>query len=196
MHRLAATIDGTRVPNCLEDLHIGGVVVIRIREVGIVPLPQHTQALESLTLGVDLLDGHLAAEPTNGRGGKLAELVLAHHVLNLVLDGKAMTIPTRNVGYLTTLHDPVPIDDVLADLVLRMAEVNRTVGIGRTVVQHELLVPLVLLERELVDARFLPSSKTLGFVLCQIRAHRKFRARQIGGLLVPICHLSGSFLRV
>ena len=194
VHRLAAAVDGTVVKDGLENLNVGGVVVVDVGQVGVVPLGQDAQALEALALGVDLLDGHLAAELANLLGGELVELLGAEHLLDLVLDGLAVAVPAGHVGRLVALHGPEAVDDVLGDLVLRVAEVDGAVGVRGAVVQDELVVALVLLEELGVDVVVVPLLEPLGLVLSQARAHREARLRQVSGLLVLVCHLCDPFL--
>ena len=186
VHGLGALRDGAGVEDGLEDLHVGGVIVVDVGEVGVVPLAQHAQALEALALRVDLLDGEGAAELADLLGGELVELLRAEHGLDLVLDGLAVAVPAGDVRRLVAAHRPVAVDDVLGDLVLRVAEVDRAVGIRGAVVQDELVVPLVLLDHLLVDVVLLPHRQALGLVLSQAGAHGKARARQVGRLLVLV----------
>lgn len=161
-----------------------------VGEVGIVPLGQHAQTLEALALGVHLLDGHLAAELTNLDGGELVELLGTQRLLDLVLDGLAVAVPAGDVRRLVAAHGPVAVDDVLADLVLRMAQVDGAVGVRGTVVQDELLVPLVLLEELLVELVLIPLREALGLVLGERRPHGKPRLGEVHRLLVLVCHLN------
>ena len=189
VHGLAAAVDGALVEDSLEDLDVGGVVVVDVGEVGIVPLGQHAQTLEALALGVHLLDGHLAAELANLDRGELVELLGAQRLLDLVLNGLAVAVPARDVRRLVAAHSPVAVDDVLADLVLRMAQVDGAVGVRRAVVQDELLVALVLLEELLVELVLIPLCKALGLVLGQRRPHGEPRLGEVHRLLVLVCHL-------
>lgn len=164
------------------------------REVGVVPIAQNAQALEALALQVDVLDGELVAELADlGRGG-LVELLGAHLGLDLVLDRLAVAVPTGHVRGLITLHGLVAVDHVLGDLVHRVTQVDRAVGVGRTVVQDELLVALVLLEHELVHVVLLPALETLRLALRQGRPHGELGLGQVHGLLVLVCHEYPSLL--
>lgn len=189
MHGLAAAVDGTLVEDRLEDLHVGRIVVVRVGEVGVSPLAQDAQALEALALGVDLLDGHLAAQLADLHRGKLVELLGPEHLLDLVLDRLSVAVPAGHVRRLVSAHRPVAVDDVLRDLVLGVAKVDRAVGIRGSVVQHELLVPLVLLEQLAVDVVLVPVLEPLGLVLGEAGAHRELGLGQVHRLLVLICHL-------
>ena len=189
VHRLAAAVDGALVEDLLEDLDIGRVVVVRVGQVGVVPLAQHAQALEALALRVHLLDGHLAAQLANLLGGKLAEAGGAHHVLDLVLDGQAVAVPAGHVRREVAAHGPVAIDDVLADLVLRVAQMDGAVGVRGAVMQHELVMPLVLAEELLVHALLVPCCQATRLVGAQVCAHGEPGLGQVHGCLVLVCHL-------
>lgn len=158
------------------------------RQVGVVPVAEHAQTTEAGLLQLDVLDSELVAELTNlGRGG-LVELLGAKLLLDLVLDRLAVAVPTGDVGNLIALHHPVAVDHVLGDLVHGVADVDRTVGIRRAVVQHELLVTLVLLQNLLVDLVVLPVLESLGLGLGKTGTHGKTGFGQIHRLLVLVCH--------
>ena len=77
---------------------------------------------------------------------------------------------------------------------MRVAEVDRAVGVRGAVVQDELLVALVLLEELGVDVIVLPLLEPLGLVLSEARAHREARLREVRRLLVLVRHLRDPFL--
>ena len=188
MDRLVAAVHHAAVEHGLEGLDVGGVVLVVEREVGVVPIAQNAQALEALALQVDVLDGELVAELANFSRGGLVELLGAHLGLDLVLDRLAVAVPAGHVRGLVALHGLVAVDHVLGDLVHRVAQVDRAVGVGRTVVQDELLVALVLLEHELVDMVLLPALQALGLALRQGGAHRELGLGQVHSLLVLVGH--------
>ena len=183
-----AAIDHAVIEHGLEGLDVSRVVLMVKREVRVVPVAQDAQALEALALQVDVLDGELVAQLADLRDARLVELLRAELLLDLVLDGLAVAVPTGDVGGLIALHRLVAVDHVLGDLVHRVAQVDGTVGIRRTVVQHELLVALVLLEHELVDVVLLPALQALRLALRQGRPHGELGLGQVHGLLVLVCH--------
>jgi hypothetical protein len=63
--------------------------------------------------------------------------VLAVGLLDLVLDRQAVAVPARHIGRVETGQRLGADDDVLEDLVHRVADVDVAVGVGRAVVQHE-----------------------------------------------------------
>ena len=189
VHRLAAAIDHAAVVHGLEDLDVGRVVLVVEREVGVVPVTKHAQALEALALQVEVLHRELAAHLADLLDRRVVELLGAQGLLDLVLDGLAVAVPAGDVGRLPALHGPVAADDVLGDLVHGMAHVDGAVGIGRSVVQDELVVTLVLLLQQLVDVVLLPHGQALRLALRKAAAHREIRLGQVHRVLVVTCHL-------
>ena len=185
---LAAPVDGAPVEDGLEDLYVGGVIVVGIGKVGVVPLAKDAEALEALALGVDLLDGELAAQRADLLGGELVEAIATEGLFDLVLDGLPVAVPTRHVGRLVAAHGPVAVDDVLGDLVLRVPQVDGAVGVGGAVVQHELVVALVLGKHPLVDVVLLPLREAFRLVVGETSAHGKPRLGEVRRVLVPVCH--------
>ena len=188
VNRLVAAIDHALIEHGLKDLDIGSIMLVIERQIGVVPVAEHAQTTEAGLLELDVLDSELVAELTNlGRGG-LVELLGAELLLDLVLDRLAVAVPTGDIGNLITLHHPVAVDHVLGDLVHGVADVDRAVGVRRTVVQHELLMTLVLLQNLLVDLVVLPVLESLGLGLGKTGTHGKTGFGQIHRLLVLVCH--------
>ena len=65
MNRLGTSIHRALVVDCLEDLNISCVVIVDVSEIRVIPLAQNTKTLKTLTLGIYLLNCHLAAELTD-----------------------------------------------------------------------------------------------------------------------------------
>ena len=185
---LMAAIDHAAVEHGLEDLDVGGIVLMIKRQVRIIPVAEHAQATEAGLLELDVLDSELVAELADLRHRSLIELSGAEFLLNLVLDGLAMAIPTGDIRGLIALHCLIAVDDVLGDLVHGMADVNRAVSIRRTIVQDELLVSLVLFQNLLIDLVVLPVLETLGLGLGKTGTHGKTGLGQVHGLLVLVGH--------
>ena len=185
---LVTAIDHALVEHGLEDLDVGGVVLVIERQIGVVPIAEHAQATEAGLLQLDVLDSELVAKLADLSRGGLVELLGAELLLDLVLDRLAVAVPTGDIGNLVALHHPVTVDHVLGDLVHGMADVDRAVGVRRTVVQHELLVTLVLLQNLLVDLVVLPVLESLGLGLGKTGTHGKTGLGQIHRLLVLVCH--------
>ena len=188
VNRFVAAIDHALIEHGLEDLNVGGVMLVIKRQIGVIPVAEHAQTTETGLLQLNVLDSELVAELTNlGRGG-LVELLGAELLLDLVLDRLTVAVPTGDIGNLIALHHPVTVDHVLGDLVHGVADVDRAVGVRRTVVQHELLVTLVLLQNLLVDLVVLPVLESLGLGLGKTGTHGKTGLGQIHRLLVLVCH--------
>ena len=185
---LVTAIDHALVEHGLEDLDVGGVMLVIERQIGVVPIAEHAQATEAGLLQLDVLDSELVAKLADLSRGGLVELLGAELLLDLMLDRLAMAVPTGDIGNLIALHHPVTVDHVLGDLVHGVADVDRAVGVRRAVVQHELLVTLVLLQNLLVDLVVLPVLESLGLGLGKTGTHGKTGLGQIHRLLVLVCH--------
>ena len=142
---LVAAIDHALVEHGLEDLNVGGVMLVIERQIRVVPVAKHAKATEASLLELDVLDGELVAKLADLSRGGLVELLGAELLLDLMLDRLTVAVPTGDIGNLIALHHPVTVDHVLGNLVHGVADVDRAVGVRRAVVQHELLVTLVLL---------------------------------------------------
>ena len=185
---LMTAIDHALVEHGLEDLNVGGVMLVIERQIRVVPVAEHAQTTEASLLELDVLDSELVAKLADLSRGGLVELLGAELFLDLVLDRLTVAVPTGDIGNFAALHHPVTVDHVLGDLVHGMADVDRTVGVRRTVVQHELLVTLVLLQNLLVDLVVLPVLESLGLRLGKTGTHGKTGLGQIHRLLVLVCH--------
>lgn len=60
----------------------------------------------------------------------------AQFVIHLELDRQTVAIPTGDVGRIVALHSLQADDEILEQLVERVAQVDVTVGVGRAVVQN------------------------------------------------------------
>ena len=185
---LVTAIDHALIEHGLKDLDVSGVVLVIERQIGVVPVAEHAQAAETGLLQLDVLDSELVAELADLSRGSLVELLGAELLLDLVLDRLTVAVPTGDIGNFAALHHPVTVDHVLGDLVHGVADVDRTVGVRRAVVQHELLMTLVLLQNLLVDLVVLPVLESLGLGLGKTGTHGKSGFGQIHRLLVLVCH--------
>jgi hypothetical protein len=121
-------------------------------QVGIVPVAEHAEADEILLLPFHLFGGKAAAQFARLVGGQ----VLAVGLFDLVLDRQAVAVPARHIGRVETGQGLGTDDDVLEDLVHRMADVDVAIGIGRAVVQHEARPPGGCGADPLIELLFLP----------------------------------------
>ena len=104
-------------------------------QVGVVPVAQHSQALELVALDVNELGGVLTAKLAHLQLGDL--ILLGPQVLfHLQLDRQAMAIPAWHVRGMKALHALDLEDEVLENLVEGMADMDMAIGVGRAVVQY------------------------------------------------------------
>src|SRR5699024_892446 len=82
--------------------------------------------------------------------------VLAVGGLDLMLNGQPVAVPARHIGSIETSQTLGLDDDVLEDLVDRMADVDAAVGVGRAIVKDEGLAATALLTQAPVDIQLLP----------------------------------------
>ena len=159
--------------------------------IGMVPVAQHTQPFEVLPLGVDPLEGIFPAHfPQFPRG----QLVTVHPggLQAGMFDGHAVGIPAGDVGGVIALGVFVFDDDVLQDLVQGMAHVDLAVGVGRSVVEDELLVACMELLFFSIDIIFIPEIQEIRFPFGQPCPHGEFRFRKIQGRCVLVVFLAHS----
>ena len=148
--------------------------------VRLVPIAEHAQSHEVGLLAFDLAFGVFAAQ--------LAEFVwldvFAVQFFDLVLNRQAVAIPAWHVGRIEAGQRLRFDNDVLEDLVDRMANVDVAVGVGWAIVQDELWPAGCLGANLLIQLALLPLGKHARFALGQIAAHRKAGIRQVEGILV------------
>ena len=153
------------------------------RRVRMVPVAQHAQPPEVGLLLHDLLVRVGAREPLRF----LDRDVLAVRLLDLHLDRHAVAIPARHVRRVEARERLALDDDVLQDLVDRVADVDVVVRVRRAVVQHEARPARRRRPDGLVDLLLLPLLDPGRLALREIAAHRKPRVRQIErGLVVEL----------
>ena len=134
INRLQAAINEAAFDDALESPDLVRFVAEIHGAVGVVPVAQHTQALEFAALDVDLLGGKSAAPGLH----LVARQIAAKFLFDGVFDGQAMAVPARNVDRIQPLELARFHDHVLQDLVDRVSHVNLAIGVRGAVVQHEL----------------------------------------------------------
>src|SRR5437773_4546532 len=132
-------------------------------EVGTLPVAEDAEPLE-----LRALDGDVA--PRVGAAAladlELRELVLsADLALHLELDRQPVAVPPRHVGGEAPAHRAVLHNEVLQDLVERVADVDVAVGVRRPVVQDEAGTTGVGLEQLLVESQLGPAPEDLRLAL-------------------------------
>jgi hypothetical protein len=118
--------------------------------------------------------GELAAfAPELGRWhGVLVQACLPVALLDLPLDRQAVAVPARHIDRVLAQHLLAAVDHVLEDLVERGPHVEVAVGVGRAVVEDELLAAAGVLAQALVEAQLRPARQDLRLARRQMGAHR------------------------
>src|SRR5271170_169162 len=100
------------------------------------PIAEYAQALEILALRIHLPVGVIAAG-----GAKCLGVDFLPHasmcLLHLHLDRQPMAVPAGNVGRVVPIEGTRLDDDVLENLIDRVAQMNRAVGVRWSVRQYE-----------------------------------------------------------
>ena len=169
VHGLEATVDKTALHHLLQGAQFQRLVGVVHGLVRVIPVTQHTQALE-----VDHLLGNLLS----GEGAALglhfvARQIAAMQLFDGVFDGQTVAVPARHVTCVKTFQLAALDDHVLQDLVDGVADVDLAVGIGRAVMQDEHGGTGAGSAQLLVDALVFPLLDPAWLTLGQIAAHGK-----------------------
>ena len=185
-HRLGAAEEPAvhqELADLAQDLRLGGE---GHGGIGVGPIALDPQAAELLALDPDPMAGEVAAflaELDDGHG-ILVLALLAILLLDLPFDGQAVAVPARHVMRVLAQHLLRAVDDVLQDLVEGVADMDRAIGIGRSVMEHEFRPALGSGAQLGVEPHFRPARQDLRLALGQIGAHREIGARQEDRCLV------------
>ncbi len=139
-HRLRAAIELAgrgELHHLAGDLRLGRESHGRV---GVVPVAVDAEALELLALHVDPVLGEGAAflAELDHRPDVVLVLALgAVLLLDLPFDRQAVAVPARHIVGIVAEHLLRARDDVLQDLVERVADMDVAVGVGRAVMQDE-----------------------------------------------------------
>ena len=184
IHDIAADLAGDRR---LGPVGHGGVVIV--------PVAEHAEALELLALGVDPERGELPAFPAElqDRHRVLVPAAGAVVLLDLPFDRQAVAVPAGDVVGVLARHLPAAVDDVLQDLVERVADMQVAVRIGRAVMEDELVPPARVFALAAEQVLRLPARQDLRFAPCEAGAHREIRLRQEDGVAVILGHSGSPF---
>ena len=144
------------------------------------PVTQHPQADEVGLLPLDLFGGVGAAEFAH----PVAFQPAAIFQFDLVLDGKAVAIPARCIRCVEAGQGLSFDDDVLEDLVDRVADVYVVVRVRRAVVQNEFRPALGYFADFFVTLLFLPRLDPARLAPGEIAAHGEGRVGKVEGFLV------------
>ncbi len=111
---------------------------------GIIPIAGDAEAFEFFFLNLNPVRGELAALLAELKNGDVVFVLplLAVALLDLPFDGQPVAIPAWDIVGVEAHHLLGAHDDVLEDLIQGVADVEVAVGVGRAVVEDELLAPL------------------------------------------------------
>ncbi len=158
------------------------LVAVAHGQVGVVPLAEHLQPLEALSLEIDEFSGVLAALPANRQPVQF-RLAPAQLLLHLDFDRETVAVPAGDVGRVEPHHGPRLHDDVLEDLVERVPHVDGAVGVRRPVVQHEPGGAGARPADLPVDVHLVPVPDHFRFAHGKVRFHPEGRLRKVQGVL-------------
>ena len=178
MHRLETPVQMSAVNNLGE-----GTNDIRLKpevhgQVRIVPVTKHTHAHEIGFLGIHLLARIVATVLPEFTGSHFVA-GLANLFFNVQLNRQTVTIPPGHIGRIKSRQRLGFDDDVLENLIDRVAHVEVTVCIRGAIVKDELWLPLPHLANLGIEVHLRPGLQAIGFTLREIRLHRKICLRQI-----------------
>ena len=194
MNGLAAAVHGAIEVKLLEHFDIRALEVRLEREVRMLPIAIHAQALEVVALHVNELFCPLAAQTAHRRLRQLAHFLGAELLFDLMLNRLAVAIPTRNIRREIAALRVRLNHEVFQDLIEGMADVDRAIRIRGAIMQDEGLAIFVLLENAMIDVLFGPLLQALRLVLRKVRPHGEVGLRQIHRLLVIVSHRVLRFL--
>ena len=154
-----------------------------------IPVADDAEPLELLALDVEPMRRIGAAFPAerDHRGGvaevglllALGAVVL---LLDLPFDRQAVAVPARHVIGIEAEHLLALGHEILEDLVERRADMDIAVGVGRTIMQHELGPALGALAQLAIEVDLVPAFEDFRLALRQTGAHREIRLWQEQGL--------------
>jgi hypothetical protein len=116
-------------------------------------------------------------------GDRHFELFAAKLFVDLDLDGKTVAVVAGDVGGIEPSHGLRFDDEVFQALVQGMAEVNRAVGVGRSVVEKVSRAAGTGFAQFFVEADGIPFFEPKRLILRQIRLHGECSLRQGQGRL-------------
>ena len=196
-HRFVASKQSAVHQELADFGHDPGFRLVGHRGVGIVPIADHTEALELVALNIDPMIGELAAfaAELDDRHLVLVLALGAILLLDLPFDRQTVAIPAGHVVGVLAHHLLRAVDHVLQDLVEGMADMKMPVRIGRTVMQKELLAAGRLCTQPPPEIHFRPARQQFGLALRQSSFHREIGPRQANRVFIVDAHGTGSIAR-
>jgi len=186
---LEPLVDGPLPDEAPELAHDDGLVGRVQRGVPVHPVAEDPEALEFFALDVDEAQRVLPAAPDlldgiHGLAHIHAGLIETELEVDLMLDRKAVTVPTRHVHGVVTEHRPRLDDEILQDLVERRPQVDVSVGVGRAVMENPQGPLRGGLANAGVDVHLLPLLEHLRLELGQVGLHRERGLGKVERVLV------------
>ncbi len=114
--RFFPLVDITAEQQFPEFLYRCGLVIVIHRDIWIIPFSEHTKTLELFSLNIKILSGIRSAKPSFLRLWD-GMLFLAQFLVYLMLYGKAVTVPSRDIHTVESAHAFRFYDNVLDYLV-------------------------------------------------------------------------------
>ncbi len=178
MHRLVSAVDATGGKTLPELPDDRGLVGIRHRQVGGVPVAENPESLELAPLNVDEPLGILPALLAKLRGAELL-LFRTEGLVDLKLYRQAVTIPPRDIWSIISLHTSRLYDNILKYFVEGVPDVDMSIGIRRTIVENIRRLAAALDTQRSIHTLRLPKLQHPGFAPRQIGLHREGRPGQV-----------------
>jgi len=156
-------------------------------QIRVLPVAQHTQALEVLALPGNLLAREI---PTGIAKMRWCHGItgLADGLLHLVFNGQTVTVPTRHIDRVIAIETAGLDDNILENFVNGMADMNIAIGVGGAVMQDVALAAAAAGTQSLIHALTAPAGQAFGLAFGKTRAHGKRGFRKIESVLV-IAHV-------
>ena len=147
--------------------------------VGRLPVPEHAKPLKF---------GRLHGQPMRCKiAAFLPEFSCRHGVFvfpfftillfDFPFDGQAMAIPAGHIIGVFAKHRLRAVDNILQNLVQRMADMQLSIGIRWAIMQHKFWRVLARLAQLFIEINLLPALQNLWFLFRQSSPHGKIRTR-------------------
>ena len=185
-HRLRAAIEVSGFHE-LHQLGDDGRFAFELhRQIRIGEIRHQAEPFELALLHLDPFRGVIAAFRTEfgARHVVLVTLFLAVLFLDLPLDGQAVAVPAGHEGRVLAHHALRAHHHVLENAVQRMADMHVAIGIGRAVMEDELIRAPPRLAQLFVKVLVLPARQNARLLLREAGFHGKIGLRQEDGVAV------------
>ena len=178
VHRAQPLVDKSLLKKSVKSFQHDRLILRTHGRVRIIETAEHANAFELLALKIKKFLGVTPALQTNIYCLHL-QFFATQHLVNFDLDGQTMAIPSRDIGRVESGHCLRLDDEVLETLVESVPKMNRTIGIGRPVMQNITGCRYTGLANLLINLLLLPSGQQFGLILRQVGLHGKSRSGQI-----------------